>query len=178
MIYKDYKDYRDVVDSITAFIVKDNGIIIPKDDTIDHIFPVSYGYRLNIPPELMADVKNLQIMSRKENSIKSNNCDSIPIYIQQYMLGLVKEIIKYDNKERQKKGIERAKKNGVYKGRKIGSCEKIDEFINKPKIQQVISLLQEGNKSVDIIKMVDISMNTITKVKKLLSKNDIERYFK
>jgi len=39
---------------------------------IDHIIPISYGYDNNIPPEIIADVSNLQFIPWEENLSKSD----------------------------------------------------------------------------------------------------------
>lgn len=71
-------------------------------------------------------------------------------------------------KERQIRGIEIAKSNGVYKGRKVGTKESIDDFLNKDKNKKAIELLKEGYKGVEISKMINIHINTITKLKKYI----------
>ena len=39
---------------------------------VDHIVPVSWGYKLGIPPEKISSIENLQVISREANSIKGN----------------------------------------------------------------------------------------------------------
>lgn len=43
-----------------------------KKYDIDHIVPISYGYKNNIPAELIGSIENLRIISNKENLIKNN----------------------------------------------------------------------------------------------------------
>lgn len=40
---------------------------------IDHIIPIIYGYRNNIPPEKIGDINNLRFISAMENHKKSKN---------------------------------------------------------------------------------------------------------
>lgn len=39
---------------------------------IDHIVPISYGYKNNIPPELIGSISNLRVISSKENVKKGD----------------------------------------------------------------------------------------------------------
>lgn len=39
---------------------------------LDHIVPISYGYKNSIPPAVIADIKNLRFISKKQNFAK--NC--------------------------------------------------------------------------------------------------------
>lgn len=43
-----------------------------KKYDIDHIVPISYGYKNQLPAELIGSIENLRIISNKENLIKNN----------------------------------------------------------------------------------------------------------
>ena len=58
--------------------------------------------------------------------------------------------------------------NGGKLGRPRGTHENINTFLNKPKSKQIISLLDKGKSVRDICGRVNVSPNTVTKVKKLL----------
>jgi DNA invertase Pin-like site-specific DNA recombinase len=83
------------------------------------------------------------------------------------IMGGLAEMEKNLINERQKEGIELAKLRGVYKGRKNGTKEDTLKFLGKEKNQRVLKYLKKGYKSVEISKIVDIHINTITKIKKL-----------
>jgi DNA invertase Pin-like site-specific DNA recombinase len=85
------------------------------------------------------------------------------------ILGIVAEMERKQIKERQREGIELAKLRGVYKGRVHGSKEDIRTFLNKPKVVKTIEYLKKGYKASEISKIVGIHINTITKVKRLVS---------
>ncbi len=85
------------------------------------------------------------------------------------ILGIVAEMERKQIKERQREGIELAKLRGVYKGRVNGSKEDIRTFLNKPKVVKTIEYLKKGYKGSEISKIVGIHINTITKVKKIIS---------
>jgi DNA invertase Pin-like site-specific DNA recombinase len=103
-------------------------------------------------------------------SIKTLNEDGTENPISKMMisiLGVVAEMEKNQIKERQREGIEVAKLKGIYLGRKKGSKEDLNSFLNKPKHQKVIEYLKKGYKAVEISQLVDVHINTITKIKKL-----------
>lgn len=60
-----------------------------RDDlyVIDHKVSVSAGFKNNIPPEMIADISNLRIISGKENSDKGVNCfiDEHNEHLRQYI---------------------------------------------------------------------------------------------
>jgi DNA invertase Pin-like site-specific DNA recombinase len=84
------------------------------------------------------------------------------------VLGIVSEMERNQSKERQLEGVKLAKlKGNVYKGRKEGSKEDVSQFLNKEKNKKALDYLKKGYKSVEISKLLDININTITKIKKL-----------
>ena len=85
------------------------------------------------------------------------------------ILGIVAELERKQIKERQKEGIELAKLRGVYKGRVNGSKEDLRTFLSKPKVAKTIELLKKGYKASEISRIVGIHVNTITKVKKIIT---------
>lgn len=56
--------------------------------------------------------------------------------------------------------------NGGKLGRKKGTNENIQTFLNKPKNQQIISLLNKGKSVRDICGRLDVSTKTVVKVRK------------
>jgi DNA invertase Pin-like site-specific DNA recombinase len=87
------------------------------------------------------------------------------------ILGIIAEMERKQIKERQREGIELAKIRGVYKGRSHGSKEDIRNFLSKPKVVKTIEYLKKGYKASEISRIVDIHVNTITKVKKMVDIN-------
>lgn len=164
-IFNNYEVYQKVVYALTKLL----NIKTDTGQTVDHILPVSFGFNWKIPPNLMADKRNIQILDRALNSKKSYKCETIPKYIQKYMIEYHYRTLK----ERQMDGIRKAKERGVYIGRKKGTSESIEKFLQKPKIKLVVECINDGWKHVDIAKKFDVNINTVTKVKKILkSLND------
>lgn len=163
-IYQHYSVYRKLVDTLTEALRLSGEFELSIGESVDHILPVSFGFNWRIPPDIMADKRNLRVISRQENSSKGYRCTEIPKFIQKYMINTHNQTMK----ERQMEGIRKAKENGVYTGRKPGTRESKEDFLNKPKIKEVIDYLNMGYKAVTISKEVGVHINTITKVKKLI----------
>lgn len=162
------KQYRNKVTNLTKHNTSD--MVISEGYSIDHIFPVSFGYNMKIPAEIISDIRNLQIIPLNENIIKSDKVDLIPPFIQEYLLGLVKVKKNESSKEKRKLGIIRRKEMKGYPGRVKGSTESVEKFLNKPKIKQAVELINEGQLTlIEISKEVGVHYNTLTKVKKIMS---------
>lgn len=59
--------------------------------------------------------------------------------------------------------------NGGKLGRKVGSNENLQSFLQKPKVKQIQSLLEKGKSVRDICGRLEVSPTTVIKVKKSLS---------
>ena len=165
------KEYRELVNKITKSNLFQEGVDVNEGLSIDHIFPVSIARTLGLPPEVVGDIRNLQFIPLNDNVKKSNRCETIPLFIQHYILGIAENILILTYKDRQMRGVERAKSKGVYKGRKVGSSESPKRFMSKPRIREVIRLLNEGVKCKDISTKLNIHINTISKVRRFLKNN-------
>ena len=53
-------------------------------------------------------------------------------------------------------------------GRKLGSNENVTTFMNKPKTQEIVSLLNRGKSVRDVCGRLGVSPNLVTKVRKIL----------
>jgi hypothetical protein len=67
-----------------------------------------------------------------------------------------------------KLGIERAKLEGKFKGRAVGSKESIEKFLSKPTTINIIELMNKGCGPREIIRRLKVSPNSIYKVKKYM----------
>ena len=87
------------------------------------------------------------------------------------ILGSVGAYEKSLTKIRQKQGIELTKKlyPHKYSGRKQNTKEDRLKFLSKPKNKQAVEYLNKGMNGVEVSKLVGLSLNTITKIKKNLS---------
>jgi DNA invertase Pin-like site-specific DNA recombinase len=116
--------------------------------------------------------KGINVVSEKEGLQTIINGKENPIA--KMMIGILGTLAEFELnriKERQSEGIAEAKKNGKYVGRTIGSSETTSVFLNKPKNQKIIKLL---NQKVSIRKtalLSSASVGTVQKVKELLRHN-------
>lgn len=87
------------------------------------------------------------------------------------ILGSVGQYEKSLTKKRQLQGIELTKKlfPHKYSGRKQNTKEDRFKFLSKPKNKKAIEYLNKGMKGVEVSKLVGVSLNTITKIKKNLA---------
>jgi len=72
-------------------------------------------------------------------------------------------------KERTEMGRKMYVINGGKLGRRTGSNENIQSFLQKPKVRQIQSLLEKGKSVRDICGRLEVSPTTVVKVKKSLS---------
>lgn len=84
------------------------------------------------------------------------------------ILGVVAEMEKKLIKERQMEGIALAKLQKKFTGRKSGTFEDPLTFLSKPKNKKALQLLKRGYKMREVSSIAGISVNTVTKVKKLM----------
>ena len=85
------------------------------------------------------------------------------------ILGVVAEMERAQIRERQLEGIAIAKAKGMYVGRRAGSVETRERFLQKPRNQKILQYLRDGLKGTEIQKLMDCSPNTISKIKRLAS---------
>lgn len=102
-----------------------------------------------------------QNLKTLENDGKENPITKMIISI----LGVVGEMERNAILERTQEGRELAKIQGKFLGRKKGTTESTIQFLEKHK--KPIDLLKKGYKGVEVAKICNISLNTITKIKKL-----------
>lgn len=75
-----YKGYVEVVRKLTQenytkhFYDIDNAAARNKDWHLDHKVSINYGFRNNIPPEVIAHYKNLEIINGRLNESKGSKC--------------------------------------------------------------------------------------------------------
>ena len=85
------------------------------------------------------------------------------------IIGTIGEMTRNAILEATQQGRELAKLQGKFLGRKKGTTESTIQFLEKHK--KPIELLRKGYKGVEIARICNISLNTITKIKKLNNQN-------
>ncbi len=90
--------------------------------------------------------------------------------VSEMIISILSTMAKFERKmilQRQKEGIRLAKQKGLYKGRKVGTMETKEKFINKQSSQKILQYLNKGYIYSEISKIVGCSYSTINKVKKV-----------
>lgn len=89
--------------------------------------------------------------------------------VSEMIISILSTMAKFERKmilQRQKEGIRIAKEKGLYRGRKVGTEETKEKFIQKASSQKILQYLNKGYKYSEISKIVGCSYSTINKVKK------------
>lgn len=85
------------------------------------------------------------------------------------ILGVVAEMERKLILERQLEGIAIAKMKNTYTGRKKGTKEDPLKFLSKTKNKKALELLKKGYRGIEVSRITGLNINTISKVKKLMS---------
>jgi DNA invertase Pin-like site-specific DNA recombinase len=85
------------------------------------------------------------------------------------IIGTIGEMTRNAILEATQQGRELAKLQGKFLGRKKGTTESTIQFLEKHK--KPIDLLKKGYRGVEVAKICNISLNTITKIKRLNNQN-------
>lgn len=118
--------------------------------------------------------KGINVVSTKEGLQTIVDGKENPIA--KMMIGILGTLAEFELsriKERQAEGIAKAKAKGVYKkGRKVGSSESIEVFVNKASTQSILKYLRNNESVRRTALLSKTSEGTVKKVKKML-RNDV-----
>ena len=92
------------------------------------------------------------------------------------MIGILGTLAEFELsriKERQAEGISKAKEKGRFVGRKEGSKESLEAFVNKASTQSILKYLKEKESINRTALLSGASQGTVKKVKKLIRDGDI-----
>lgn len=118
---------------------------------------------------------NLQIESLGIETLSKKIVDGEITYVPSRMAkfiidlsGAFSELNYWERREKQRLGIDNAKRRGVYGNQqRKRSKEKIEDWIRKPKIQKAIKFLRENPnvKNCDVAKICDLHYHSIRKIR-------------
>lgn len=116
--------------------------------------------------------RNIVIVCRNPNIRNLDENGKIDTF-SELMMSLLSTMSSFERsliKERQMEGIRIRKEKGLYGGRKIGSVDTDEKFLDKPKSKKIVEYLNKGTYTQDEIrKILGCSLNTISKVKRIHS---------
>lgn len=119
--------------------------------------------------------KGINVVSQKEglNTI----IDGKENPIAKMMIGILGTLAEFElsrAKERQAEGIAERKRKGLYMGRKVGTAESLDTFINKASTQAILKHLKQKESIKRTALLSKTSEGTVKKVKKLIRDSQIK----
>jgi DNA invertase Pin-like site-specific DNA recombinase len=82
------------------------------------------------------------------------------------LLSSLSEFFYHQNREKILSGIERARVLGKYTGKKKGSVQTPEKYLSKPTNKKIVEMLDKGVGIRSISRVLEVSPNTIYKVKK------------
>jgi DNA invertase Pin-like site-specific DNA recombinase len=88
------------------------------------------------------------------------------------ILGVVSEMERKLILERQREGIELAKLQKRFLGRKKNTKDDPVKFLSKPKNKKAMELIKKDYKNIEVARITGLNINTITKIKKVMSSMD------
>jgi DNA invertase Pin-like site-specific DNA recombinase len=144
---------KDLIKSISVYSIDRLG-----RNLLDIMNTIDFFSNKNIPIEFINQGLITLTQDGKENPISK-----LVISI----LASVAEMERAQIRERQLEGIKIAKLKGAYKGRKQGTKEDVLAFLSKEKNKKALELLKKGYKCIEVAKILELHVNTITKIKKL-----------
>jgi DNA invertase Pin-like site-specific DNA recombinase len=168
------KIYRDEISGSTPFSERPQAkkLLNNKDVTEVHVHSIDRLGRNTL--DIMQTIQNftskgISVVSEKEglNTI----IDGKENPIAKMMIGILGTLAEFElsrAKERQAEGIANAKLKGVYSGRKVGTTESIDKFVNKASTQAILKYLKQNESTKRTALLSKTSEGTVKKVKRLI----------
>ena len=122
---------------------------------------------LNIWQELTS--LGIKVVCRNPN-LTNFKSDGSQDEVSEMIISILSTMAKFERNmilQRQREGIEVAKKKGLYRGRKVGTIETRKKFIKKDRNQKILQYLNRGYRYNEISKIIGCSYSTINKVKSI-----------
>lgn len=112
---------------------------------------------------------NLIFLKEKKTTLDSNR-EATP-----FLTNLIEQLSETSSKidekylSNQKRGIVRATKEGLYRGRRNDTKDDIVKFLSKPKNRVALRYISAGSSNLKVIDRVRLSKNTVTKIRKIFN---------
>ncbi len=172
-------EYADTCSGSIAFKdrPKANELLSNKDITEVHVHSIDRLGRNTL--DIMQTIKDftdkgINVVSTKEGLQTLIDGKENPVA--KMMIGILGTLAEFELsriKERQAEGIAKAKAKGGYIGRKTGSSEDLETFINKASTQSVLRHLKNGESVRRTALLSKTSEGTVKKVKKKIKEGEI-----
>lgn len=172
-------EYTDTCSGSIAFKdrPKANELLSNKDITEVHVHSIDRLGRNTL--DIMQTIKDftdkgINVVSTKEGLQTLIDGKENPVA--KMMIGILGTLAEFELsriKERQAEGIAKAKAKGGYVGRKTGSSEDLDTFINKASTQSILRHLRNNESVRRTALLSKTSEGTVKKVKKKIKEGEI-----
>jgi DNA invertase Pin-like site-specific DNA recombinase len=178
----DGKIYTDKISGSTPFAERPQAkkLLSNKDITEVHVHSIDRLGRSTL--DIMQTIQNftskgINVVSEKEglNTI----IDGKENPIAKMMIGILGTLAEFElsrGRESKAEGIANAKLKGVYMGRKKGTTESIDKFVNKASTQAILKYLKQNESTKRTALLSKTSEGTVKKVKKLIRDGKISNF--
>lgn len=168
------KTYIDECSGSIAFIDRSEAskLLLNEDITEVHVHSIDRLGRNTL--DIMQTIqyftdKGINVVSTKEGLQTIVNGKENPIA--KMIIGILGTLAEFELnriKERQSEGIEKAKAKGSYLGRKTGSIEGTEVFINKESTQSILKYLRNNESVRRTALLSKTSEGTVKKVKRMI----------
>ena len=172
-------EYTDICSGSIAFIDRPEAskLLSNKDITEVHVHSIDRLGRNTL--DIMQTIKDftdkgINVVSTKEGLQTLIDGKENPVA--KMMVGILGTLAEFELnriKERQAEGIEKAKAKGNYTGRKTGSSEDLDTFINKASTQSILRHLRNNESVRRTALLSKTSEGTVKKVKRKIKDGEI-----
>lgn len=111
--------------------------------------------------------QNIKVVCRNPN-LTNFKSDGTQDEVSEMIISILSIMAKFERNmiiQRQREGIAIAKKQGKYRGRKVGTEDSKNKFIKKERTQKILQYLNKGYRYNEISKIIGCSYSTINKVK-------------
>jgi DNA invertase Pin-like site-specific DNA recombinase len=178
----DGKVYIDKISGSTPFAERPQAkkLLSNKEITEVHVHSIDRLGRSTL--DIMQTIQNftskgINVVSEKEglNTI----IDGKENPIAKMMIGILGTLAEFElsrGRESKAEGIANAKLKGVYMGRKKGTTESIDKFVNKASTQAILKYLKQNESTKRTALLSKTSEGTVKKVKKLIRDGKISNF--
>ena len=172
-------EYTDICSGSIAFIDRPEAskLLSNKDITEVHVHSIDRLGRNTL--DIMQTIKDftdkgINVVSTKEGLQTLIDGKENPVA--KMMVGILGTLAEFELsriKERQAEGIAKAKAKGNFKGRKTGSSEDLDTFINKASTQSILKHLRNNESVRRTALLSKTSEGTVKKVKRKIKDGEI-----
>jgi DNA invertase Pin-like site-specific DNA recombinase len=178
----DGKVYIDKISGSTPFAERPQAkkLLNNKEITEIHVHSIDRLGRNTL--DIMQTIQNftsigINVVSDKEglNTIVDGKENPIA----KMMIGILGTLAEFElsrGRESKAEGIANAKLKGVYMGRKKGTTESIDKFVNKASTQAILKYLKQNESTKRTALLSKTSEGTVKKVKKLIRDGKISNF--